>query len=276
MAHGTGRADSQQDIYYQEREAQIYDLEYAWKTDDVEYWKGLAQEYCGRDGQALELGCGTLRVTLPMARAGIRVVGVDQSPYMLEIARKKMDAEEEAVQERVGLLEADMRNLHLEQKFNLIYVPFNTFYILRTIEDQLAVFETARRFLAPGGVLALDIFVPNVNYLVRPVGAPQWGLEVDQTLGDLGIRLQRDMVREVDPIGQRLSVTYRIKEYRDNLLDREWLSDLELTYVFPRELQHLVARAGFEFVHLWGDYDRTDFYKLQNPRVQLPVMRVKE
>lgn len=56
---------------------------------------------------------------------------------------------------------------------------------------------------------------------------------------------------------------------------REWLSDLEMTYIFPRELEHLVARAGFEFVHFWGDYERTDFWKMEQPTKQLPVLRLK-
>jgi hypothetical protein len=118
----------------------------------------------------------------------------------------------------------------------------------------------------------LDIFVPDINRLVTPVGPPTWGHELEQVGAD-GLRLQRDIVREVDPRKQVLKVTWRMKEYRDSILTREWLSDLVMTYIFPRELEHLVARAGFEFVHFWGDHDRRDFWTMKDPGKQLAVLK---
>jgi len=261
------------DVYYQEREAEIYDLEYQWKTDDVDFWQTLTQEYVGTDDAALELACGTGRVLFPVAGGGVRVVGVDHSPWMLAIAKRKWERLMPDAQERVGLLEADMRTLQLEQKFKLIYLPFNTLLILRTVPDQLAVFECVRQHLAPGGVFAFDIFVPDMTRLVAPAGPPMWRREVDQTLGAKGIRLERDIVSKIDPLQQRNFITWRTKEYQDNLLVREWLSDLEMTYIFPRELEHLVARAGFELVHYWGDYDRRDFWSMKEPWKQIAVVR---
>ena len=264
---------STSEIYYKEREAAVYDLEYAWKTDDVDYWTRLAQECTGGDGTVLELGCGTGRVLIPVAESGVQIVGVDESPWMIAKAKEKYDRLSETVQARIGLLEGDMRTLRLEQKFKLIYIPFNTFLICKTAEDQLAVFDTMRRHLAPGGVFALDLFVPDVKRIAGEPQPPQWSLEVDQSLGDLGIRLQRDLARRVDPLRQQIFATWRMKEYRDNVLEREWVSDLVLTYIFPREFEHLVARAGFEFVHYWGSYHRIDFWRIPQPTIQLPVLR---
>ena len=261
-------------IHYQEREAEIYDLEYGWKTDDVEFWKKLAREYAGDDGHALELACGTGRLLFPVAESGIRITGLDQSQWMLDRAQKRLDAAAADVRKRITLLQGDMRSFDLGQKFNLIYVPFNSFYILTEIADQLAVLNAARKHLAPGGVFALDIFMPDINRLVTPIGPPMWGHELEQVAAD-GLRLQRDIVREVDPRKQVLKVTWRMKEYRDSILTREWLSDLVMTYIFPHELEHLVARAGLEFVHYWGDYDRRDFWAMKDPGKQLAVLRTK-
>lgn len=275
MAISNERLAQSNEIYYQEREASIYDLEYAWKNDDVQYWVALAKEYAGSDGSALELACGTGRVLIPVAQSGVSVVGVDVSPWMLAKAKEKYDGLPGDVQERIGLLEGDIRTLSLEQKFKLIYLPFNTFLVFRTVEDQLAVLDTVRRHLAPEGVFAFDVFVPLVNRLVDPPGPPKWGLEVDQTLGELGIRFQRDNSRQVDPIRQLIINTFRMREYRDNVLTREWISDLLMTYIFPRELQHLVAHAGFELVHFWGNYQRVDFWQISQPSIQLPVLKLK-
>ncbi len=262
------------DIYYQEREAEVYDLECRWKTDDVDFWVGLAKEYAGNDGTVMELGCGTGRVLIPVAESGVNIVGVDESPWMIAKAKEKYERLTVDVQSRIGLLEGDMRNLRLEQKFKLIYVPFNTFLILKTVDDQLAVLNTVRQHLTPGGAFAFEIFVPDLRLLV-PERERKWAIETDETLADLGIRLQKDAIRLVDPVRQQLLVTYRVKEFRDNVLEREWLSNLELSYIFPRELEHLVVRAGFEFVHYWGDYDRTDFWKMHAPTRQLAVVRPK-
>lgn len=261
------------EIYYREREAAVYDLEYQWKIDDVAFWKRLAREYTRDEGTALELACGTGRIAFPVAESGVRVVGIDQSPWMLAVAKKKYDRLAPEVQERIGLLEADMRTFQLEQTFDLVYLPFNTFLVLKTVEDQLAVLERVRAHLKPGGVFAFDVFVPDINRLIAPPGPPAWSNEVDQTLGEEGIRLERDIARRVDPLQQRIFVTWRMKEYRDGILVREWLSDLELTYLFPREVEHLMARAGYELLAYWGDYDRSDFWKMPSPSKQIVVAR---
>ncbi len=255
-------------IYYGEKESAIYDLEYAWKQDDIEFWKNLAREY---GGPALELACGTLRVLLPVAETGIEVTGVDLSPHMLRLAREKLSRAAPDVRSRVTLSEGDVRTLRLDQKFKFVYLPFNTFLVLTTAADQLALFETVRAHLAPGGVFAFDIFMPDINRL-KVEHTPGWVLEVDQAIPEQGIRFQRDHVREIDPISQKMIVHFRMREYKDNVLTREWLSDLEMTYLFPRELEHLIARAGFEVVHYWGDYDRCDFYATRDPQKQLVVV----
>ncbi|MBI5303592.1 MAG: class I SAM-dependent methyltransferase [Chloroflexi bacterium] len=265
------RGDAAPDIYYREKESAIYDLEYAWKTDDVEFWQTMAREYA-TDGRALELACGTLRIALPLAESGMRVTGVDISPFMLEHARKKLGRFAPDIQTRITLHEGDMRAVRLGERFNFVYLPFNTFLVLLTTQDQLALFETVRAHLAPGGVFVFDIFMPDINRL-KVEHNPAWSLEVDQTIKDIGFRFQRDHARELDPLRQTMVIHFRMREFKDNVLLREWLSDLHIAYIFPRELEHLIARAGFEIVHFWGDYARHDFYSLTDPQKQIVVAR---
>src|SRR5581483_6822100 len=77
-------------MHYDEREAAIYDRVYAAKREDIEFWQTLTREYAEETGEALELACGTLRVALPVAQAGVRVTGIDESPHMLALAREKL------------------------------------------------------------------------------------------------------------------------------------------------------------------------------------------
>src|SRR5215467_1386169 len=86
-------------------------------------------------GPVLEVGCGTGRVLIPTARAGIHIVGLDLSPGMLDICRKRLLEEPEAVRSRVRLVLGDMRNFDAGQKFKSVTIPFRPFQHLTTVED---------------------------------------------------------------------------------------------------------------------------------------------
>lgn len=261
-------------MHYHQLEASIYDRVYAGIKADIPFWQELAREYCGENGEALELACGTLRVMLPVAQAGVRVTGIDESPFMLELAQKKIDAAPPDVQARLGIEQGDMRAFRFNRQFELIYIPFNTLGILLTVQDQLAMLERVKQHLAPNGVFAFDVFFPDIERL-RGAVLSRWMLEMDESFPD-GSRVQRDNVRQVNLRRQTISVLWRNREYQDRILQREWLTDLKLTYFFPREIENLLARAGFEIVHYWGDTERHDFWKMIEPWKQLVVARVKE
>lgn len=261
-------------MHYQQLEASIYDKVYAGIKADIPFWQTLAREYVGANGEALELACGTLRVLLPLAQSGVRVTGIDESPYMLELAQKKMDAADENVRARISIEQGDMRSFDLARRFDLIYIPFNTFGILTEIQDQLAALACIKKHLTPNGIFAFDVFFPDVNRL-HGAELARWQLEMDEQFDD-GTRVQRDNVREVDTRKQIISVQWRNKVYRNQILESEFMTDLELTYYFPREIEHLLARTGFEIVHYWGNYEREEFWKMSEPWKQIVVAKAKD
>lgn len=260
-------------MQYNQLEASIYDRVYAGIRADIPYWQGLAREYCGTEGEALELACGTLRVMLPVAEAGVRVTGIDESPFMLELAQKKLDAAPPEVRARVTLQQGDMRAFDLARQFDLIYIPFNSFGILTTLADQLATLGCVQKHLKPNGMFAFSVFFPDVERL-HGAALSRWQLEMDESFPD-GSRVQRDNVRAIDLRRQIISVTWRNKEYQDQVLVREWLTDLKLTYFFPREIENLLARAGFEIAQYWGDFERHNFWEMQEPWQQVVVARAR-
>lgn len=258
-------------MHYQQLEASIYDKVYAGFKADIPFWQNFAREVCGENGEALELACGTLRVLLPVAQAGTRVTGIDESPHMLELAQKKIDAADENVRARLAIQQGDMRSFELARKFQLIYIPFNTFGILLTLQDQLAALASIQKHLAPNGLFAFDVFFPDVTRM-HGAALSRWQLEMDESFED-GSRIQRDNVRQVDTRKQILSVQWRNKEYQNQILAREFITDLALTYFFPREIENLLGRAGFEIVHYWGNYERENFWEMAEPWKQLVVAR---
>ena len=142
--------------------ARTYDVQYAQlraDAGDVAFYGRLAAE---RGGPVLELGCGTGRVLLPIARAGLPCVGVDPSPEMLAVLR------EQAPPQNLELVEATMQTLALGRRdFALAYSAFRAFQHLLTVDDQLAALTRAREHLRDDGWLALDVFDPDLARMAR-------------------------------------------------------------------------------------------------------------
>ena len=148
------------DIY-----ARFYDPDLGDLDTDIQMYEQFAAR-C--DSPILELGCGTGRVLIPLARQGYRITGVDASAAMLERARGKVA--EENLSERVTLVEQEMRKLELEERFNLVFAALNSFAHLHTTDDQLAALARIQRHLNPGGLLVLDMFNPDMGRLLEPRG----------------------------------------------------------------------------------------------------------
>ena len=128
-------------------------------SGDVGFYRDLARE---AGGPILELGCGTGRVLLAIARDGIACTGLDASEEMLEEFRRK------GPPENVRLVRGSMQDFDLgTERFGLIFSAFRSFQHLLTVEDQLACLRAVRRHLAPGGLFAFDVFAPNLERVAR-------------------------------------------------------------------------------------------------------------
>ena len=162
-------------------------------------------------GSVLEIGCGTGRVLLPIARAGHTITGVDASRYMLERCQTKLRAEPGEVQARVTLHLRDARSFDLGRKFDLVTAPFRVVQHLTTIEDQLGFLGSVSRHLAPGGRLAFDVFNPNFAILVSAGGMEEREDTPETTLPD-GRRFRRagrvSRVRWIDQVSEVELVHY--------------------------------------------------------------------
>jgi SAM-dependent methyltransferase len=208
----------------------------------------------------LELGCGTGRILIPVAEAGVDVVGLDASADMLAIAREKLAASRPDAQRRARLMHGDMRDFELGQSFALVTIPYRAFLHNLSVDDQLRTLARARRHLAQDGRLILNVFDPSVKKLA----AGRWSMPADRhrefwhprTGNRVTIRedfrydLERQRVEgafvydEVDATGRVLATTH---------------APLTLRYVFRYEMEHLLGRAGFAVEALFGDFQRAAF-----------------
>jgi SAM-dependent methyltransferase len=220
----------------------------------IPYYVGLGRQAAG---DVLELACGTGQLTLPIARAGVPVVGLDLSESMLEVARKR------AGETRVEYLLGDMRDFELGRRFALIFIGRNSLLHLHSMEDLLGLLAAVRRHLAPGGIFAFDIFNPNVRLLARAAGQrfPVFQKETE-AFGMLSV----EETTEYDPATQVGRGHWYISAPGK---PDAWELQLDLRNIFPQELPLLLAAAGFALKSRSADFEQTPFHSASRMQVCL-------
>ena len=205
----------------------------------------------------LELGSGTGRILLPLARAGHTIVGLDGSANMLARCRAKLLHEPETVQRRVVLHEGDVRELELGQRFELVIAPFRVMQQLTTIEDQLRLLWAVQRHLTPSGRFIFDVFNPNFAAIAAADGAEREDTP-EQPLPDGGslrrtARISR--VRWADQVSETELIYYVTPG--DGAKAHRYVQSFEMRWYGIAEVRHLLARGGFEVLTVHGDFDRS-------------------
>jgi SAM-dependent methyltransferase len=198
----------------------------------VDFLAGLAG-----DGAALELGIGTGRIALPLARRGVRVHGIDLSAAMVARLRAKPGGDEIPVE--IG----DFATTRVGGTFSLAYLVFNTIMNLTTQDAQVACFENVAAHLEPGGCFVIETGIPRLRRL--PEGERFVPFSVTPT--HLG-------VDEYDVAAQGLI------SHHYTLRDGAWnLRSIPFRYVWPAELDLMARLAGMSLRERWADWNRDPF-----------------
>lgn len=238
-----------------DRLSRYYDAAHAALTDDIDFMLALAAE---TGDPILELGCGSGRLLLPLARAGHRVTGVDNSPAMLELARARLAAEPAAVATRVRLLTADMADPYLPDESAttaLALVGVNTFMHLSE-RPALAALRGVARLLRPGGVVCLD--VDNPFTLAAVAEAADLALEAAWSDPTTGRTVQQWAAFAPVNGEQAVDVTWAFEEHGPDAAPPTSVT-MRYHYAYPHQLELLLAQSGLRLTALYGDYDRGPF-----------------
>ncbi len=223
----------------------FYDLQYESYRDDIPHYLSLAADEPGR---LLELGSGTGRLTEALLRAGHDVTGVELSAAMLERARQRPAGR--------AIVQGDIRRLPelglSDASFSLVLAPFNVLMHLYNIPDQDLALQGAFAALQPGGLFALDLFVPEFGPMGVLRHVPEWdGLD--------GPDSQLFLHQEHDPLQQLITSHYLLdRQERDGALRRSRYR-LVQRYWSRFELERALLRAGFDRIRLFGGFDRSRF-----------------
>lgn len=214
-----------------------YDKVYRNRRQDVGYY---VQTLGAAPGSVLELGAGSGRVSLELARAGLRVTAVDNSDDMLTSLRERLAREPLAVQRRVSVAQGDMRDVDLGAKYRWVIAPFNTVLHLYTLDDVAGFMATAQRHLKPRGELLFDYATPRVRDL--SVDPERWYKGGTSTDPDTGKRVRYAERFHYSPQRQVLSMWLHFAP-----VDGSAPWELLLTHrqFFPQEMRVLLAFHGF-------------------------------
>jgi SAM-dependent methyltransferase len=210
--------------------AGLYD---AWSrsvTEDVSFY---VEEALASGGPVVELGVGTGRIAVPVALAGVRVIGVDSSRGMLAVCRRRAAAAE--VAEWIDLRHGDLRRPPVDERVPLVTAPFRSFLHLADDAARLEALGAARGLLAPGGRFVFDVFAPSREDVGETHA--RW-LEREPGIWE---RADWDMERRV------LSLAVRG-------FDAE--TRMELAWLPPERWAELLAEAGLDVVARYGWFDR--------------------
>lgn len=243
--------------------ARFYDL--FGEKPDVEFYK---EQALLSGGKVLELGVGTARLALELARCGVEVVGIDNSPDMLRVARRKLTKEPMHVRRRIVLKRGDIRDLRLTEKFSMIYIPASTFDHLTGVKDQLKVLGCVYRSLEDSGRFVFD-----VDQFSSSKPPCSWWLERKELNGG------REVVRSgfmMSNLRERTSTIHLFFDlYRKGKFIERYYEHGRVAIFTKRELLRILGEMGFKVDAVYGDFNKTKHTRT-SPRMVFVVRKCRQ
>ena len=211
--------------------AEFYD--YFSTQDDLPFYHHYAEK---QGSPILDIGAGTGRVARYLAKQGFRVTAIENSPSMLRHLRRELKKLDSEVRRRITVVQADMRDFEIGEKFKLIIIPASFGHAMTT-KDQLSTLECIHRYLAPDGLFILDLYPAGTmdehsRFEEHPVELPD------------GRTVKREGVIDCDPVRQvmRVELTYKIRRPANET--ESWDQEIQITsgaaLIYNREADLLV------------------------------------
>ncbi|MFD1848529.1 class I SAM-dependent methyltransferase [Oceanobacillus bengalensis] len=236
----------------------LYDKENNAYNDDIPFLLKWSSKV---DGTIIDLACGTGRATIPLAKGGHKLIGVDVHQGMLaEANRKSSDS-----QLKIAWVLQDCTKLHLNTKSRMIYSVGNSFQHFLTNETQDGLLQSVNRHLEEAGVFIFSTRFPSADELLQPSTEEYW-----RTYTDSETLLEVDLftISKYDSLNQ-IQHNTTIRRYRrqsGEIID-EKRTNISLRYVFPKEMERILFANGFEIVHVYEDWKESPLKEDSNQMV---------
>ena len=231
--------------------AEVYDaIPSHQNRPDVAFYTRLATE---ATGCVLELGSGTGRILIDIAKTGKAVAGLESSEHMLGRCRGNLGRVSPEVSDNVQLFQGHMQSFSLRSRFGLAICPFNSFLHLLSVEEQLSCLTSVHEHLVPGGRFAFDIFDPDIRRMASPRFTEEGHPQRFELPTGSSIEL-RTSNKSVDFVNQRIDIEISLEvTHRDGRRERVSYP-VRQRYLYRYEAEHLLERCGFEVEAVYSDF----------------------
>ena len=227
--------------------ARFYDAENVDKIDDLNMYSRLATRF---PGEILDVGCGTGRILLHLARQGRRVHGIDSDRAMLDRLESKLEAQPQ-LRALVHYQCGDVTHLQGDIKFQLVLLSYNLLMHFKDQEGQIALLRKLRGCLAADGQLVIDLPNPGPAFAAEDSDSP--ALERKFLDPDSGHLIMLQSINYLDRAAQVLHVEWVYDEIDGDGVLRRQIVPHQLRYYFLPELRLLLEHCGLRAVEVYGD-----------------------
>jgi SAM-dependent methyltransferase len=232
--------------------AKYYDVWYEDFTEDIEFYRGLAER---SGGPVMECMCGTGRIMIPLADAGFEVTGVDLSSSMLDRLSAKVELIGGRVERNIEIVEGDVRSFHLDKRFRLAFVPFNSFLHLLRRKDQEDALRNIAAHLEKDGVLALSVFNPRFD---RPEDLLRHRGTKVTSKGEI---ISKFEAQSFDMSHMTTTVHFFYDISRQDREFRRVTTSMTLKLMTHHDVMELFDACGFAVQATYGDYSFSPYRK---------------
>jgi SAM-dependent methyltransferase len=227
---------------YKEGAERFYDL--FGEKDDVEFYVEQAKR---SGGKALELGVGTARLAIRLARAGVETWGIDTSRHMLNAAERNISEEDPETQTRLHMALGNAVDFRLPERFDMIYFPSCSFDHILDPADQRAALLNIKRHLAPGGRYVFDL------YLAKELKADR-GWFVQRKMLQDGSKVIRSGYHVTGPERRLMSLDMWYDHVVDGRVTERYFEGSDVYVHDVEEVRRMLDEAGYEVVEEYGDH----------------------
>lgn len=201
-----------------------------------------------KNGNILELCCGTGRLTIPLVQEGCIITAMDNSTSMLEQAKAKADE----LNVPIKFIESDMRTFDLPEEYDIIFIPFNSVHHLYTNQDFFDVLTVVKKHLKKDGYFIFDCFNPDIRYIVHAE-------KEEQLIAEYSTKDSREVVIKQSMMYESTTQINRIKWHYFINGKFDSIQNMDMRLFFPQELDAYLSMHGFKILHKFGGFKEEIF-----------------
>lgn len=248
--------------------AELYDLRVPDWDGEVKFYRELIEHSPLKHRGVLEIACGTGRVAVQLAQAGIEMTGLDISPELLDIARAKSSH-----MANVQWVRGDLQTFELGRKFGFVISPGHSFQYMTTPDAQVQCLEQIKRHLVPDGCAVIHLDHQDFGWLagLSEQTAPVYEQGSVLTHPTTHQKFRPSFAWEFEPATQTATVTTMWQELDDSgrVISVLEMEPSRLHCIFPFEMEHLLKRVGFSVTAVYGDFMKSELTRASGQMIWL-------